>query len=173
MTSLAFAFFTPQMWSHVPIEDPRAAKIFDGHYSRQSPGEDGLVAPGKRFLLMHEGSAGSAIWAVVRNRWKAPGWAKGVWYWRNSIFRNVSSTRSSDLIKGAVDVTYELWGRRYGLPLPAEGLTTEIDIEATREHRSPWHEPGWCYKKAGWTHVRDTPREHGRSAKSIWKAPPP
>ncbi len=164
MTSLAFSFYVPQMWSHVPIESPKAREVFERHYSRETPGADGIVAPGERFLLWHEGPSGAAIWAVVRNRFR------GCWHWRNSIFRNESGTRSSDLIKGATETTLELWARRYRA-LPPEDLTTEVDIEATADHRSPWHGPGWCYKKAGWTPVRDTLREHGRSPKSIWKAP--
>lgn len=173
--TLAFAFLEQRLWSHIPIEDPRAKELHRRHYSCKIPesDDDGLVAPGRRFLLLHEGPGGRlAIWAVVLNRWKAPGWDVGEWRWRNSIFRNESITRSSELIKAATADTYEMWLRRYK-ELPTVPLTSEIDIEATREHRSPWHEPGWCYKKAGWTWVKDTPREHGRSSKAIWKAPAP
>lgn len=177
MTALAFDFFEKRVWSHVPIEDPRARAVYDRHYPRLNRppdvDDDGFVGPGRRFLLLHDGPGGRlAIWAVVYNRWKPKGWTEGQWRWRNSIFRNETITRSSDLIKAATDDTYELFTRRY-TKLPDVPLTTEIDIEATKEHRSPWHAAGWCYKKAGWTFSHETPREHGRSAKAIWKAPPP
>lgn len=183
MTALAFDFFEQRVWEHVPIEDPRAREVYDRHYSRReaSKGEDGLVAPGRRFLLMHHGTprvedgvelSGLAIWAIVYGRWKAPGWTEGVWTFRNSIFRNESTTRSSDLIRAATAESYALFTRRY-TKLPEVSLTTEIDIEATKDFRSQWHAAGWCYKKAGWTFSHVTPRGHGRSAKAIWKAPAP
>lgn len=165
--SLAFAFIEPHVWNHIPIEDPQAREVYDRHYSRQTPGANGILAPGERFLLWHEDDAGKpAIWGVVRN------YFRDAWRWRNSIFRNESSTLSSDLIKAATDTTYHLWQRRY-LKLPDEPLTTEIDIEATRARRSKRAAAGVCYFHAGWTWLRDTPREHGRSPKSIWQAPRP
>lgn len=164
----------PQLWKHVPIEDPRARALADRHYSRQTAGADGFVAPGQRFLLLHEGeqrehdatSSGLAVWAVVRNRFR------GQYYWRNSLFRNESRTLSSDLIRAATEVSLEIWARRYGA-LPAEDLITEIDIAATSARRSRWVRPGRCYEAAGWIHVRDLDPGHGRPARAIWRAPRP
>jgi hypothetical protein len=167
VTSLAFDFGEPaQIWSHIPIEDPRARVIYDRHYSRQTVGAEGIVAPGERFLMMHEGVNGAAIWAVVRNRFR------GQWYWRNSIFRNESRTLSSLLIEDATRITYELWARRYG-QLPPEDLITEIDIEATRARRSKRSPPGRCYLEAGWLFVREIDPGHGRPARVVLKAPAP
>jgi hypothetical protein len=161
---------TPQVWSHVPIEDPACREVYDRHYSRQTVGAEGLVAPGSRFLFRHEGSNGLAIWAVVRNRFKAPGWDEGVWYFRNSIFRNESGTLSSDLIRAATATTYEVWIRRYGA-LPPEDLITEIDIDATAHRRGKDHPPGYCYELAGWEWFKSMLAGHGRPRKAVYRAP--
>lgn len=154
------------MWQHVPIEDPRLAAIADadgGHYSRQTEGAKGVVAPGYRFALWHDGARGSAAWGVVRNRFRKQ------WRFRNSFFRNLSSTRSSDLIREATRETFALWIRRYKA-LPPEPLESEIGIEETARRRSKRHVPGHCYAMAGWELVRFMPRGHGRSAKAIYAA---
>lgn len=179
MTQIRLFEDLPLLWRHIPIEDPRIAKLIDGptwkegdasaHYSRQTPGSKGAVPPGRRFALWHDGSGGSAVWAVCLN--KEPG-TSGRYQWRNSIFHNASSTQSSTLIAAATEQTYEMWRRRYH-ELPAIPLRSEVDIEATKRRRSKRHLPGHCYLMAGWTHVEDRPREHGRAAKAIFQAPPP
>jgi hypothetical protein len=60
------------------------------------------------------------------------------------LFRNLGLSLSSELIRSAVQATYEQWEQRYG-SLPDERLRTEVDIKAVR---SP--NPGCCYKIAGW-----------------------
>lgn len=170
MASLSFPFMTPMVWVHVPIEDPRAREVYDRHYSRQTPGADGIVAPGRRFLLMHEGPDGLAIWAVVYNQFRAPGWEHGRWFFRNSIFRNESGTLSSSLIESATKTTYDLWLRRYG-PLPEQDLITEIDVEATRRRRSKRKSPGACYMHAGWELVSIVNPGHGRPTRATLRAP--
>ena len=62
---------------------------------------------------------------------------------------------SSTLIRTATDRTYAEWLRRYGeLPDPSRlidgGLRTEIGIKAVKSTN-----PGYCYKCAGWTAIRD------------------
>lgn len=173
---LAMGFLAPQIWQHVPIEDPRAREVYDRHYSRQTVGADGLVAAGYRFLLMHFaeqfGGKGEAIWAVVRNRFKAPGWTQGRWYWRNAIFRNESTTPSSELIVAATATTYDLWERRYK-ELPPEDLISEIDIDATAKRRSKHNPPGHCYQVAGWEWFKSSLAGHGRGNKAVYRAPRP
>lgn len=163
--TLAFSFLTPQVWSHVPIEDPRARELADRHYSRQTVGAKGFVPAGQRFCLLHEDAGGRAVWAVCRNMDPT-----GRVQWRNTIFRNESAMLSSDLIRAATTATFEMWKRRYGA-MPAEELTTEIDIIATAGRRSKRSRPGRCYELAGWIHVKDMEPGHGRSAKAIWRAP--
>jgi hypothetical protein len=153
----------PQIWNHIPVEDPRASVLYDRHYSRQTEGADGVLAPGQRFLLWHEGPRGAALWGVVRNRFR------GVHRWRNAIFRNESGTLSSDLIRAATASTYDVWARRYK-SLPPEALETEIDIFATAARRSRGRPPGYSYACAGWVLVRIMLAGHGRSAKAIYAA---
>jgi hypothetical protein len=155
------------LWSVAPREDSLAAELADGHYSRQTPGADGFLAAGRCVVLYHRAARGPATWGVVHNRDPI-----GTLRFRNTLFRNVSGTLSSDLIVAATLVTYDEWLRKYGA-LPEEPLRTEVDIEATAARRSKHHEPGWCYLCAGWTKVRDIPASHGRSAKVELEAPPP
>lgn len=61
------------------------------------------------------------------------------------LFRNLGAGLSSDLIASATERTYEEWRRRYGC-LPSERLRTEIGISQIRSAN-----PGYCYKRAGWT----------------------
>ncbi len=166
MTQLCLATIDRRVWSHVPIEDPRGRELADRHYSRQTRGAKGYVGPGERFAFLHEDDRGGrALWAICRSLDPV-----GVMQWRNSIFRNESTTRSSSLICHAVLTTYEVWQRRY-LAIPPEDLTTEIDIEATAKRRSKGSPPGICYLHAGWAVVREVPRGHGRSAKVVLRAP--
>lgn len=154
------------LWADVTRYDSIAAELADGHYSRQSPGDDQYLAPGQSVAYVHRGSIGRAVWGVVYNVFR------DVWRWRNSIFRNVSGTLSSALIEAATARTYRDWLVKYGA-LPDVPLTTEVDIEATDARRSKHHDPGHCYAMAGWTWVRSTLDGHGRSRKAIYEAPAP
>ena len=163
MTSLAFDFGARDLWRHVPVEYAPARELADRHYSRQTVGAKGILPGGWRFLLWHDPGA---VWGVCRNRFR------GRWRWRNTIFRNESSTLSSDLVIAATRLTYELWLQRYK-GLPPERLTSEIDIAATRRRRSRKHPPGYCYLMAGWEHLYDLDPGHGRPARAVWAAPLP
>jgi len=152
----------PRMWVHIPVEDPRAAAFYDDHYSRQTVGAKGLMGPGRRFLLWHEVAGGNALWGI--NYALDP---VGAYQFRNVIFRNVSPTRSSELIRAATVETFALWERRYKR-LPDEPLITEIGIAETAARRSRRSIPGACYAHAGWEMLRLVPKAHGRSAKAIY-----
>lgn len=138
------------LWSLAPREDSLSAELADGHYSRQTPGADGFLAPGQCIVLYHRGPRGAATWGVVHNVFRE------VWRWRNTIFANRSGTLSSTLVEAATLVTYAEWRRIYGA-LPALPLTTEIDIVATAARRSKRHEPGHCYRVAGRIEKRRAP----------------
>jgi hypothetical protein len=152
------------MWAEVTRYDSIAAELADGHYSRQSPGDDKYLAPGKSVAYAHRGTVGRAVWGVVYNVFK------DVWRWRNSIFRNLSGTLSSALIEAATTRTYRDWLTKYG-QLPDVPLITEVDIDATSDRRGRNNPPGYCYECAGWTWVRTTLEGHGRSRKAIYEAP--
>lgn len=111
-------------------------------------------------------AAGAAIWSACHNVFR------GVWRWRNTIYRNETSMLSSDLVRAATIATYVDWFARYGA-LPREQLITEIDVEATARRRSKRHQPGHCYLVAGWTFLREAPAEHGRPLRHVLGAPSP
>lgn len=155
------------LWSRISVQDQRAAALADGHYSRQTIGAAGFMPPGRRFALWHEGPLGPALWGVVLNLDPV-----GALRWRNTIFRNTSGTLSSSLIAAATIETYGVWVRRYGA-LPSVPLTTEVDIDATRARRSRHHEPGRCYRAAGWREIVRRGPTHGRPAIVVLAAPTP
>lgn len=128
-------------------------KVYGPHYSRRSPGTGSFTGVGREIVLLHE--SGAAVWAVVEQRlptnkrWHElhPGEVPPV-VWRNMLFRRLPecSARASELIRAATEATYSLWVWRYG-SLPASRLRTEVDV--TRVPSG--HNPGYCYKVAGWT----------------------
>lgn len=102
---------TPQLWSRIDIEDPRGRELADRHYPRRKRGADGFVGPGRRFALWHEdGFGGCALWTICYAM--DPGTSQR-YQFRNTIFRNESRTRSSDLISAATIASYELFVIRY------------------------------------------------------------
>ena len=123
-----------------------------------------LTKRGQSVALVHRGPRGYALWSVVFNVFR------GVWRWVNTHFANRSGTLSSTLVETATRRTYREWTAKYGA-LPDERLITEVDIEATRRRRSKRHEPGHCYRVAGWSEIRRTPPLHGRTAKVVLEAP--
>lgn len=163
MIQASLRFFDDDVWSLEPIESPAARALADRHPTRQTHGAKGFIPPGRRILLRT--TDGRAIWSACHNVFR------GVWRWRNTIFRNEGVMLSSDLVRSATAATYREWIGRY-CSLPSEPLITEIDVEATAHRRSRRHEPGHCYLVAGWTFVREIPAGHGRPRKHILQAPP-
>jgi hypothetical protein len=149
-------------WILVDKFDPWGALLADRHYPRQSVGSPQFMSPGRTIVMVTPRR--DAVWGVVFNVFRE------VWRWRNSIFRNESGRRSSDLIIEATRLTYEKWKERYG-DLPTAPLTTEVDINATRSRRSRRHLPGHCYRVAGWRELEQLPAGHGRPAKVRLVAP--
>lgn len=152
------------MWFLSSSSDPRALAVVDGtgrfsehgpHYSRRTPGSKTFTGVGQEIVLITANE--DAVWAVVRQRTpsaRGTGGSRGRsgspdpaprFIWRNMLFRNLGSALSSDLIRTALERTYEEWIARYGA-LPPERLRTEIDTRAVRSSN-----PGYCYKVAGWT----------------------
>lgn len=168
------------MWRVSSSSDPDALAVVDGigpfaehgpHYSRRTPGSKTFTGCGQEVVLLSE--SGDAVWAVVRQRTPArrgTGSSRGRdgvtdeaprYVWRNMLFRNLGPTLSSELIRGATALTYELWPAKYG-EMPTERLRTEIDVRRVRSTN-----PGYCYKLAGYT-----PDRMVRSKLYLW-APEP
>jgi hypothetical protein len=148
-SQLTLLFRPAPRWRRVLANDARCRELAERHYPRRRRGMPAMhegarpLGPGFCILLHHEDAGGEATWGVVLNRFD------GRWFWRNSLYRNEAAARSSSLVEAATALTYELWIDEYG-SLPDLLLRTEIDIEETQKRRSKRHEPGHCYREAGW-----------------------
>lgn len=132
------------LWRVSHRADPVAVDIADRHYNRQKPGTPQFVPPGRCFVLL--GTQGVALWVTS---WPFAEYTKHAWAgaWVNSCFRNEGAGLSSDLIRSAVSATRVKWPQ-----VPDLGMITFVDASKVRRKRYP----GWCYLKAGFSHVGKT-----------------
>jgi hypothetical protein len=121
--------------------DPVTRAIADRHYNRQKPGTAQFVPPGRCLVL--KTADGSAAWITS---WPFPEFVAHAWAgaWVNSLFRNEGGSRSSDLIRWAVAHTRATWP-----DVPDLGIVSFVDASKT----APKEVSGWCYRRAGWSHV--------------------
>jgi hypothetical protein len=106
--------------------------LADRHYSRQTIGHPMFTRPGRNLVL--KTAAADAVWVT----WKGIR-DDGFDAFECTIFRNESSSRSSDMIKDAMKATIAEWGQ-----LPKDGLITYVDAEKVSSAN-----PGYCFKMAG------------------------
>ena len=127
--------------------DPVGRAIADRHYNRQKIGAVGFAPPGRCLVLLAPSREDAkALWITswpfaeyVRHEWAGA--------WVNSCFRNEGAGLSSELILEAVAAT------RYRWPdVPDLGMITFVNTEKVREKK----DPGYCYRKAGFTHIGET-----------------
>lgn len=116
----------------------------DRHYSRKTIGAPQFAPPGRKLVLLTTDA--DALWVTsfpfaeyVKHAWAGA--------WLCSLFRNESSTLSSELIRQAVAATR--W--YYGDP-PELGMVTFIDSSKVRHKR----DPGRCFLKAGFKYCGHT-----------------
>lgn len=129
------------IWNLSHRADPEAVKLSDRHYNRQKPGTPQFVPPGRCVVLLSE--CKRAVWVTS---WPYTQYVKHAWAgaWVNSLFRNEGAGLSSELIQQAILKTLEVW------PDPPElGIVSFVDAAKTK----PKAHPGFCYRKAGFTHV--------------------
>lgn len=121
--------------------DPVARAIADRHYNRQKPGAAQFVPPGRCLVLLTADR--SALWV---SSWPFPQFVRHAWAgaWVNSLFRNEGAALSSDLIRWAVAHTRARWPE-----VPGPGIVSFVDPAKTK----PKEVPGWCCRRAGWSHV--------------------
>lgn len=134
------------MWRLSHRADSRALPLADRHYNRQKIGSLQFVPPGKCLVLLAPHA--NALWVTS---WPIAEYVKHAWAgaWINSLFRNETQTQASDMILAAVAATRLIWP-----DVPPLGMITFVD---------PKHVPpiirrgkaiyGYCYLKAGFTHV--------------------
>jgi len=129
-------------WRLSDRADPAALPLADRHYNRQKPGSSQFVPPGRCLVLLTEDR--SALWVTswpfaefVRHQWGGA--------WVNSLFRREGGPHlASDLIRGAVAHTRARWPN-----VPELGIVSFVDPAKTEGKDIP----GWCYLRAGWSHV--------------------
>jgi hypothetical protein len=121
--------------------DPAARALADRHYSRQSRHAPQFVPPGRCLVLLSADR--SALWVTS---WPLAEYARHAWAgaWVCSLFRNEGAALSSALITHAVAHTRAHWPA-----VPAGGIVTFVDPGKSE----PKAVPGWCFLRAGWSHV--------------------
>jgi hypothetical protein len=125
--------------------DPRALRLANAHYNRQSPDSPQFVPPGRCMVLLTEKA--DALWITsfpyaeyVRHEWAGA--------WMCSCFRNESAHLSSELIREAVAATRWYGENVWNTPEPELGMITFVNTAKVRSSN-----PGCCYKKAGFKHI--------------------
>lgn len=128
------------MWEQAHRSDSRCAALADRHYSRQKPGTKQFVVPGRCLVLYARTASGEAVWVTS---WPFAQYVKHAWAgaWVCSLFRNEGAALASTLIRQAVQATLAYYGKP-----PENGMITFVEPKSVA---SP--NPGYCYKKAGWT----------------------
>ena len=123
--------------------DPEVRALADRHYNRQNVGASQFVPPGRCLVLKTAERPPLAAWITS---WPFAEYVQHAWAgaWVNSLFRNEGDHRSSDLIRWAVAHTRATWPAA-----PPLGIVSFVDAEKTEGKEVP----GWCYRRAGWSHV--------------------
>lgn len=131
-------------WRLSDRADPAALPLADRHYNRQHVGSPQFVPPGRCLVLLTYDR--TALWVTS---WPFAEYVRHAWggAWVNSLFRNEGPHLSSDLNRFAVAHTRAVWP-----DVPALGMVSFVDPSKTE----PKEVPGWCYRRAGWTHVGET-----------------
>jgi hypothetical protein len=125
--------------------DRRILPLADRHYNRQKPGTPQFVPPGQCLVLRTKKN--DAVWV---SSWPFSEYTKHEWAgaWVNTTFRNESSIISSKLITEALAVTRFYWNP------PTMGMVSFVDsqeVSGIIRRGKPVY--GYCYLKAGWSHV--------------------
>lgn len=134
-------------WLRTTATDPYARALADRHYPRENVGSKFFSPPGWKVVLRTE--CGRAYWVSL---FQLPEFTDHAWpgAWQCSAFRNETSLLSSELITQAVAATVAEWGQ-----VPREGMITFVDPVATATRRSAHHEPGHCFRVAGFEDTRE------------------
>ncbi len=122
------------VWLPVKDGDARAMYLFRRHYSYQ-PYRDGrqlrlFCGPGEKMVLLTPACDALFVWRKFRS-------ADGQHGINCAIFRNESPHLASMLIREAEQLAWQRW--------PGERLYTYVNPRRIRSHN-----PGACFKYAGW-----------------------
>jgi hypothetical protein len=155
-------------WIETDKGDPRCRELADRHYTRKKHGDPRWTRPGYSQVLFAEQRSGRrAVFVWWRPKWEdgRPGTQRfdGLRCIENTIFRNETRFRSSDLIDDAIACLLS-WKRAKDVEWP-DGIITGVNSEKTAGGRADDHDPGWCFIKAGFE-----PFDHPgkRKAADVW-----
>jgi hypothetical protein len=123
--------------------DPDCARLADRHYSRGKVGAPQFAANGRKLVLRDTAGLVVFVWLFPDPALRMDGQTG----YNNTLFRNESTRRSSDIILEAETLAVGKWGpnRAY----------TYVDA---RKVASP--NPGYCFKCAGWRRVGYSKDQH-------------
>lgn len=125
-------------WIQIKDGSEAAFRLFRKHYTfrnwRHRNKKNGLriAGPGERIILITEDQKALFIWRKEKFRMDDQA---GV---NCAVFRNESNVLSSMLIQQAVEIAMRRW--------PGERLFTYVNPRKIKSSN-----PGFCFKKAGWT----------------------
>lgn len=126
--------------------DPAALPLADRHYNRQKVGSPQFMPPGECVVLRTPSA--DALWGSSRQRFVKHAWPGA---WNCSVFRNEGGVLSSTLVLEAIAATRHCWGDP-----PPEGMITFVDPRKIQSRN-----PGYCFRRAGFTRV-------GETTKGLW-----
>ena len=118
--------------------DPECAALADRHYSRRTVGARQFCYSGRKIVLRD--AVGSVVFV-----WMFPDPSMRMDHragFHNTLFRNESSRRSSEIILEAEEFAVRKWG--------VGRAWSFIDSRKIKSHH-----PGYCYLVAGWDYERD------------------
>lgn len=125
------------LWFGIKDGDPRGRWMLNRHYSGRHY-KDGrrprlFVGPGEKLVLMTADGRALFVWRKFRD----DSGQEGV---NCAVFRNEGPHLSSELILEAEELA---WGPNFW---PGERLYTYVNPKSIRSTN-----PGYCFKRAGWT----------------------
>lgn len=126
-------------WVRIRDGNEAAFELFSRHYTfrkwRQRDGKNAkrFIGPGERIVLLTRCRKALFVW--LHEKWRMDKQI-GICC---TVFRNESDILSSKLIKEAMLWAAEKW--------PRERLFTFVNGTKIKSHN-----PGYCFKKAGWRH---------------------
>lgn len=118
--------------------DFECCQLADRHYSRQKPGTNQFMPPGKTMVL--RSAAGDVVFGWLWQQKRDDGQVG----YNCSIFRNESQRLSSEIILEAERKVVTEWGANRGF--------TYVDPAGISNQRNP----GYCFKVAGWRFLKET-----------------
>lgn len=162
-------------WSASDKGDQELRRIFDSHYTRQTPGSPRWLRPGYNYVLRHDNDHGAAdaVFVWWRPKWEdgRPGTCRkdGLRVIECTVFRRLpGAPLASDLIRAArIALLDEECHKALHMEHAGrvEALITGVGSPQTQRRRSKHNKPGHCYRMAGW---KEFEKRGGKADVWLW-----